>query len=51
MSYATIELDLDYPLATITLNRPERLNAISREMMGEITDALAGSRPTTRSAA
>ena len=41
MSYATIELALDYPLATITLNRPERLNAISREMMGEITAALA----------
>ena len=41
MSYATIELELDYPLATITLNRPERLNAISREMMGEITGALA----------
>jgi enoyl-CoA hydratase len=41
MTYATIQLALDYPLATITLNRPERLNAISREMMGEITAALA----------
>lgn len=41
MSYATIELDVEHPLATITLNRPERLNAISRELMGELTDALA----------
>lgn len=41
MSFATIELEIDHPLATITLNRPERLNAISQQMMGEITDALA----------
>jgi enoyl-CoA hydratase len=41
VSYATIELAIEHPLATITLNRPERLNAISRELMGEVTDALA----------
>ena len=41
MSYATIELAIEHPLATITLQRPERLNAISRELMGEVTDALA----------
>ena len=41
MSYATIELAIEHPLATITLQRPERLNAISRELMAEVTDALA----------
>lgn len=41
MSYATIELAIEHPLATITLSRPERLNAISRQLMAEVTDALA----------
>jgi len=41
VSYSTIELVVEHPLATITLSRPERLNAISRELMGEVTDALA----------
>ena len=41
MSYATIDLAIEHPLATITLQRPERLNAISRELMAEVTDALA----------
>jgi enoyl-CoA hydratase/carnithine racemase len=41
VSYATIELAIEHPLATITLQRPERLNAISRELMAEVTDALA----------
>jgi enoyl-CoA hydratase len=40
VSYATIDLAVEHPLATITLSRPERLNAISRELMGEVTDAL-----------
>jgi enoyl-CoA hydratase/carnithine racemase len=39
--YATIDLAIEHPLATLTLQRPERLNAISRELMGEVTDALA----------
>jgi enoyl-CoA hydratase len=41
VSYATIELAIEHPLATITLSRPERLNAISRQLMAEVTDALA----------
>ena len=41
MTYETIELAIEHPLATITLHRPERLNAISRELMAEVTDALA----------
>ena len=41
MTYETIELAIEHPLATMTLHRPERLNAISRELMAEVTDALA----------
>jgi enoyl-CoA hydratase/carnithine racemase len=41
VSYATIDLAIEHPLATITLQRPERLNAISRELMAEVTEALA----------
>jgi 2-(1,2-epoxy-1,2-dihydrophenyl)acetyl-CoA isomerase len=41
MTYETITVDLSDNIATITLNRPERLNACSLEMAGEINDALA----------
>ncbi len=40
MSYATIEFVIDRPLATIRLNRPERMNAVIEEMYSEIQDAL-----------
>jgi enoyl-CoA hydratase len=39
--YETIELEIEHPLATLTLNRPQALNAISRAMMDEVTAALA----------
>jgi enoyl-CoA hydratase/carnithine racemase len=38
--YETIRLERDGPLATVTLDRPERLNAFTEEMAGEILDAL-----------
>jgi 2-(1,2-epoxy-1,2-dihydrophenyl)acetyl-CoA isomerase len=41
MTYETITVDLSDNIATITLNRPDRLNACSLEMAGEINDALA----------
>jgi 2-(1,2-epoxy-1,2-dihydrophenyl)acetyl-CoA isomerase len=41
MSYETITVDVTDQIATITLNRPERMNACSLEMAGEINDALA----------
>ncbi len=41
MTYETITVDISDNIATITLNRPERMNACSLEMAGEINDALA----------
>ncbi len=40
MSYKTILLEKDDKVAILTLNRPERLNAISGTMFEEIKDAL-----------
>ena len=40
MTYETILLDVKDEVATITLNRPERLNAWSTEMAAELSDAL-----------
>ncbi len=40
MTYETISFDISNAIATITLNRPERLNACSLDMADEISDAL-----------
>lgn len=40
MSYTTITYQVADRVATITLNRPERLNAINNEMPGEIRSAV-----------
>lgn len=40
MTYDAIRFDVDGPVATITLNRPERLNASSEQMIDELSDAL-----------
>jgi enoyl-CoA hydratase/carnithine racemase len=41
MSYQTILYDVSERIATITFNRPERLNAVSPEMVGELRHAYA----------
>ena len=41
VAYETITVDVSDKIATITLNRPERMNACSLDMAGEINDALA----------
>ena len=40
MNYPTIQLAYDGGVATITLNRPEKRNAISFELIGDLLDAL-----------
>jgi enoyl-CoA hydratase/carnithine racemase len=40
MTYKTIELRIDGPMAHITLNRPDKLNAISAQMVAELHGAL-----------
>ena len=41
MTYETITVDVAEKIATITLNRPERMNACSLDMAGEINDAVS----------
>ena len=40
MSYETIIVEKDGPLTTITLNRPDRLNAMALQMADELSEAL-----------
>src|SRR5690242_18615597 len=39
MKYEAILVDREAPVATITMNRPERRNALSVDMMNELIDA------------
>ena len=48
MSYETIELTVEEPLAVLRLNRPEKLNAINIRMMEEIQLALEAVHDDTR---
>ena len=40
MSYEAIETSFENGVATITLNRPDALNAITRTMLEELADAV-----------
>jgi enoyl-CoA hydratase/carnithine racemase len=40
MSFATVTIDREAPLAILRLNRPERLNAVSRELIEDVIGAL-----------
>ena len=51
MSYEAILLDVKDEVATITLNRPERLNAWTPEMAVELSDPLTPARLDTLAAA
>jgi enoyl-CoA hydratase len=41
MAYEFIQVELEPPVGVITLNRPKVLNALSPELIGEVTAALA----------
>jgi enoyl-CoA hydratase/carnithine racemase len=41
MAYQTLDVRVENRIATLTLNRPERLNALSGELTAELADALA----------
>src|SRR5207248_6930373 len=41
MAYEHILVEIDAPIATVTLNRPKVLNALSPAVIGELNDALA----------
>ena len=47
---ALVSVEIDGPVATLTLNRPERLNALTAEMVDELVAALADieQRPEVR---
>lgn len=48
MPNETIEVRVDGPVATITLNRPDLVNALSPQMRDELENALAELRPGDR---
>ena len=49
MTYATINLERDGVLATLTLNRPEKMNSLSDQLLAEnVVGILRGSDPTLR---
>ena len=42
MSYEHILVDIDEGVATLTLNRPDKLNAMNRKLSAELHDAIKG---------
>ena len=50
MSFETIRYDVDGPAATITLNRPEKLNAFTAQMGVDSRERCAWPTRMTRSA-
>jgi hypothetical protein len=47
MEFENVLVDTDGPVATITLNRPEKLNALSDALRADLHDALVALSPVT----
>ena len=47
MAYETVLYDVQDQILTITLNRPEKLNAFTRAMVPELIDCFDRATPTT----
>jgi enoyl-CoA hydratase len=45
VSYENLLVDVDGPVATVTLNRPEKLNALSTGLLGDLREALRELNP------
>ena len=45
LTYENVLVDVDGPVATITLNRPEKLNALSRGLLADLHQALRDLNP------
>src|SRR6201996_4373898 len=48
MEFENVLVDIDGPVATITLNRPEKLNALSEGLRADLHDALVALNPGDR---
>src|ERR1700733_4147519 len=48
MEFENVLVDIDGPVATITLNRPEKLNAMSGALRQDLHDALVALNPGDR---
>src|ERR1700709_2696731 len=51
LDYEDILYEVDAPLARITLNRPERMNALRNTLRGELFPALRAAAPASASPA
>jgi enoyl-CoA hydratase/carnithine racemase len=51
MSYEQITFEVDDPVAIITLNRPEQLNAWTQTMANEVRDAIGRAEAPARASA
>ncbi len=48
MTYETILVDTESGVTTITMNRPQRMNSLNRQMIKEILEVLDGTRQDTK---
>jgi enoyl-CoA hydratase len=48
MAYETINVEVEDHVSTITLNRPDALNALNEQLMSELADAMAAAQADTK---